>query len=170
MLEGHMEPPVERILDSLGGRDKLQAKGTRAFNYNLLSCLFIYAVSFLFLFSTFSIEDTQSRVFPQVICGLSIILVTCFLISVLRGKITDTINLSGTKSVLIMAGLIFLYISAIYLGGYYIATVLYLPIGMIYLGQRNWKTIIGVDLGLNLVIYVFFGLLLSMQMPVGVLF
>ena len=61
-----------------------------------------------------------------------------------------------------MAGLIFLYISAIYLGGYYIATVLYLPIGMIYLGQRNWKTIIGVDLGLNLVIYVFFGLLLSM--------
>lgn len=147
----------------------MQAK--QKFNYNLISCLFIYAASFLFLFSSFTIKDNISRTFPQILCVLSIFLATIFLISILRGKETDdNINLSGTKSVLLMAGMIFLYISAIYLGGYYIATVIYIPIAMIFLGQRNWKIIVFVDLGLNLVIYVFFGLLLSMQMPTGILF
>lgn len=142
----------------------------RKFNYNLISCFFIYVMSFMFLFSSFTIKDNISRRFPQVLCWVSIVLVTLFLIKILRGKESDdSINLSGTKSVLLMAGMIFLYISAIYLGGYYIATIIYIPIAMIFLGQRNWKTIVFVDIGLNLVIYVFFGLLLSMQMPEGVL-
>lgn len=143
----------------------------KKFNYNYLSIAFIYLVSGIFLVSSFSIEDRASRTFPQVLCGLSILLATIFMIHVISGKEDgNSINLAGTKGAMIMAGLILLYIIAIYLGGYYVATVIYLPVGMIFLGQRSWKTIIGVDAGVMLVIYLFFGLILSMQMPEGLFF
>jgi hypothetical protein len=55
-------------------------------------------------------------------------------------------------------------------GGFYISTLLYLPAGMLYLGQRSWKVIAGVTVGLPLIVFIFFDLILGMQMPVGILF
>lgn len=78
--------------------------------------------------------------------------------------------MSGTAKALLMAGIILLYIVAINLVGYYIASIVFMPIAMLILGQRNWKIIVGVDVGVMLFLYLFFGLLLSMQMPEGILF
>jgi len=141
------------------------------FNYNLIGCIFIYVMSALFLISTFAIEDQTSRIFPQVLCILSILLATVYFIQILRGKYTnEDVNLNGTGKSLLMAGIILLYILGISLVGFYIASLVFLPIGMIVLGQRSWKVIVGVDIGVMLFIYLFFGLLLSMQMPESILF
>ena len=48
--------------------------------------------------------------------------------------------------------------------------MIFLPAGMLYLGQRNWKIIAGITVGLPLIIYLFFDLLLGMIMPTGILF
>ena len=128
-------------------------------------------MSALFLISTFAIEDQTSRIFPQVLCILSILLATVYFIQILRGKYTnEDVNLNGTGKSLLMAGIILLYILGISLVGFYIASLVFLPIGMIVLGQRSWKVIVGVDIGVMLFIYLFFGLLLSMQMPESILF
>ncbi len=141
------------------------------FNYNLIGCIFIYLMSGAFLVSSFGIEDKTSRTFPQVLCFLCIILATLFLIQVLRGKYTNAdINMTGTAKTLLMAGVILLYIVAINFAGFYIASGVFMPIAMIVLGQKSWKVIVGVDVGVILFIYLFFGLLLSMQMPEGILF
>ena len=144
---------------------------TRKFNYNLISCAIIYAGSLLFLVGCFDIDPGATRIFPFAICILSLLLATVYLILVLRGKVPDdNINLSGTVKAVEMSGFVALYIAAIYLGGYYLASLLYLPVAMIFLGQRNWKAILSVVVCYTLVIYLFFGRLLSMQMPEGILF
>ena len=124
-----------------------------------------------FLVSCFTIEDIASRTFPMILCILCMLLATIFLIQILKGKYTNAdINMSGTAKALLMAGIILLYIVAINLVGYYIASIVFMPIAMLILGQRNWKVIVGVDVGVILFLYLFFGLLLSMQMPEGILF
>jgi len=148
----------------------LKKEKKREFNYNLLGCFFIYLMSGAFLVASFFIEDMSSRIFPQVLCVLCILLATIFLIQILKGKYTNAdVNLSGTAKALMMGGIILLYILGINTIGFYIASIVFLPVGMLVLGQRDWKIIVGVDIGVMLFIYLFFGLLLSMQMPEGVL-
>ena len=102
---------------------------------------------------------------------MSLVLATIYLILILLGKVPDdNISLSGSKRALEMGVLVALYVAAIYLSGYYIATLLYMPVAMIFLGQRNWKLILSVVLCYALIIYLFFGKLLEMQMPEGILF
>lgn len=143
----------------------------RKFNYNLISCGLIYAGSILFLVGCFDIDSGVTRIFPLCVCILSLVLATIYLILILLGKVPDdNISLSGSKRALEMGVLVALYVAAIYLSGYYIATLLYMPVAMIFLGQRNWKLILSVVLCYALIIYLFFGKLLEMQMPEGILF
>ena len=58
----------------------------KKFNWNILSCFFIYIWAGIFFVSSLGIEDSGSRMFPQIMCGLSVLLATLFLISCLRGK------------------------------------------------------------------------------------
>ena len=105
--------------------------------------------------------------------ALAVLLSTVFLITILTGrkkKEEKEISFAGTGRAAAMCGILILYILANYLTGFYISTLIYLPVGMLYLGQRNWKVIAGVTVGLPLIIYVFFDLILKMQMPTGVLF
>lgn len=147
---------------------------TKRFNWNLISCLFIYAWSGIFFAASFSIEDSASKLFPRVMCGLSALLATLFLISCLRGTDVkegdEPISFAGAGRAALMGVILGGYILANYLTGFYISTVLFLPVGMYYLGQRNWKLIAAITIGLPLIIYLFFDLLLGMMMPTGVLF
>lgn len=147
---------------------------TKKFNWNLISCLFIYAWSGIFFAASFSIEDSASKLFPRVMCGLSALLATLFLISCLRGTDVkegdEPISFAGAGRAALMGVILGGYILANYLTGFYISTVLFLPVGMYYLGQRNWKLIAAITIGLPLIIYLFFDLLLGMMMPTGVLF
>ncbi len=147
-------------------------KEKKQLNYNLMSCVFIYVWAVVFFIASLSIEDQASRTFPQVLCGLAVLLATVFLVSILTGKYKDDNEccFAGTARAMGMGGILILYIIANYLAGFYISTLLYLPAGMLYLGQRSWKVIAGVTVGLPLIVFIFFDLILGMQMPVGILF
>ena len=146
----------------------------KKFNWNILSCLFIYIWAGIFFVSSLGIEDAGSRMFPQIMCGLSALLSTLFLISCLRGKDVkegdDPISFAGTGRAAVMGAILSGYILLNYLTGFYISTVIFLPIGMLYLGQRNWKVIAVISIALPLIIFLFFDLLLGMIMPTGILF
>ena len=146
----------------------------KKFNWNILSCLFIYIWAGIFFVSSLGIEDAGSRMFPQIMCGLSALLSTLFLISCLRGKDVkegdDPISFAGTGRAAVMGAILGGYILLNYLTGFYISTVIFLPIGMLYLGQRNWKVIAVISIALPLIIFLFFDLLLGMMMPTGILF
>ena len=146
----------------------------KKFNWNILSCLFIYIWAGIFSVSSLGIEDAGSRMFPQIMCGLSALLSTLFLISCLRGKDVkegdDPISFAGTGRAAVMGAILSGYILLNYLTGFYISTVIFLPIGMLYLGQRNWKVIAAISIALPLIIFLFFDLLLGMMMPTGILF
>lgn len=146
----------------------------KKFNYDLLSVGFIYAVALIFFLATFSIKDPNSQIFPRIMCGLAVLFGTLFLIKILRGKPTNPEgsepNFDGAGRAFIMGALLLLYIGMNFLAGYYIATAIFMPVGMLYLGQRNWKAIVGVTGGLLLVIWLFFDVILGMVMPTGILF
>jgi len=145
----------------------------KKFDFNILSCVFIYLWAAAFFVSSLAIEDSQSRLFPQIMCGLAVFLATLFLVSILTGRHKEpegeVISFAGTGRAAGMCGLLILYIIANYLFGFYIATILYMPAGMLYLGQRNWKPIVFVTLGLVLIVWLFFDVILNMQMPSGLL-
>ncbi|WP_369282842.1 tripartite tricarboxylate transporter TctB family protein [Oscillibacter sp. GMB15532] len=49
--------------------------------------------------------------------------------------------------------------------GYFVSTAIFLPLGMFFLGQRNWKAIFGVTVGLELFVYILFVVQLQLRMP-----
>ena len=146
----------------------------KKFNWNIISCIFIYIWAGIFFVSSLGIEDAGSRMFPQIMCGASALLSTLFLISCLRGKDVkegdDPISFAGTGRAAVMGAILSGYILLNYLTGFYISTVIFLPVGMLYLGQRNWKVIAAISIALPLIIFLFFDLLLGMMMPTGILF
>ena len=49
--------------------------------------------------------------------------------------------------------------------GYFVSTAIFLPLGMAALGQRNWKAILGVTVGLELFVWFLFVVQLQLRMP-----
>ena len=146
----------------------MDTKNSKKFNYNILSCIFIYIWCGIFFVSSFSIKDHGSRSFPQVICILAFILATGFLITCLIGKNKEELDFSGTGRAMIMAALLLAYMLGCNTLGFYVATVIYLPIAMWYLGQRNKKLIAIISIALPVFVYFVFQKLLTMQIPTGI--
>ena len=66
-----------------------------------------------------------------------------------------------------MAALLVIVVYAVLMQftGYFVSTAIFLPFGMFALGQRNWKAILGVTVGLELFVYVLFVMQLQLRMP-----
>ena len=66
-----------------------------------------------------------------------------------------------------MAALLVIVVYAVLMKftGYFVSTAIFLPFGMFALGQRNWKAILGVTVGLELFVYVLFVVQLQLRMP-----
>ena len=66
-----------------------------------------------------------------------------------------------------MAALLVIVVYAVLMKftGYFVSTAIVLPFGMFALGQRNWKAILGVTVGLELFVYVLFVMQLQLRMP-----
>lgn len=149
-------------------------KTKKEFNWNIISCIFIYIWAAVFFIASIGIKEQSSRMFPRIMCFLAVVLSTVFLISCLRGKDVkegdEPISFKGAGRAMIMGVILIGYILLNWLTGFYISTVIFLPVGMLYLGQRNWKLIAGVSIGLPLIVWLFFDLTLGMIMPTGYLF
>lgn len=149
----------------------MENKSTKkTFNYNYLSVTLIYIWAAAFLLWAPKIKDPASRMFPVGISIFAIILATILLLKTKFnwGK-NQELNFSGTKTALIMAAFLIIYVGVIEVVGYYFATPFYLYISMWVLGQKNKKLMLVISLLMSLGAYVFFGLLLDMQIPEGVL-
>ena len=66
-----------------------------------------------------------------------------------------------------MAALLVIVVYAVLMKftGYFVSTAIFLPFGMFALGQRNWKAILGVTVGLERVVYGLFVMQLQLRMP-----
>jgi hypothetical protein len=144
----------------------------KSFNYNYLSVALIYVWAGLFLIWTPRIKDPGSRMFPLAISIFALILATILLIRTYtkskRGK-DENINFEGGKLAMLMALMLTLYVATIQLLGFYIATPFYLYLTMKVLGQKNKKTMFIVSGVMILIVYVFFDLVLGMEIPEGLL-
>lgn len=142
----------------------------KPFNYNYLSVVLIYIWAFAFLLWAPKIKDPASRMFPVGISIFAIILATVLLFkNKFNWGINQELNFSGTKTAMIMAALLIAYVGVIEVVGYYLATPFYLYTCMWVLGQRNKKLMLTISLMMSLGAYLFFGLLLDMQIPEGIL-
>lgn len=142
----------------------------KKFNMNILVCAFVAGISLVFLIASFFIEDKLSATFPKILCGLSIALSILYFIQILCGKHNEEFDFTGTGRACLACLVIIGYLLSNYLFGYYIATVIFLPVCMLFLGQRNWKVIAGVTVGLPLFLYLLLDLVMEMQMPQPLLF
>lgn len=142
----------------------------KKFNYNYLSVALIYLWAGAFLLWTLKIKDPGSKLFPIGISIFAILLATALLIKTKfnLGK-NQELDFTGTKMAMVMAGLLIAYVGLIEVVGFYIATPFYLYITMWILGQRNKKLMLTISVLMALGVYLFFGLLLDMQIPEGML-
>ena len=86
----------------------------------------------------------------------------------LTAKRNDNKASNNFKSILVpLLTIVLIAIYAILMNfiGFFASTAFFCPLGMFALGQRNWKAIIGVTLGLDVFVYVLFVTQLQLQMP-----
>jgi hypothetical protein len=136
---------------------------------NYFSATFIYLISIGFLINALKIKDPTSRMFPIVICIISIIIATVLVLQTrLNLKNSDeNVDFSGMNISLKMFEILIVYVVAIEIASFYIATPIYLYVTMMSLGQKNKKLMIIVSVLFTLAVYLFFDLLLGMEIPMG---
>ncbi len=141
----------------------------RRINRNIILCMMVSAIALLFLAASFWIEDPSSAIFPRVLCVLALLLSAGYFIQILKGQHEDDFDFTGTGRAIKMGVMMSGYVLLNYLFGYYVSTVIFLPVSMVFLGQRNWKVIAAVSAGMPLTIYLLMDLLMDMLMPEAML-
>lgn len=131
--------------------------------------LFLIVLSVVFYVMAGSFSNPAAAVWPRALLVIITILSTMLLIQGIRltnqNADTEMPSLDLLKGPMVAIVLIAAYAVLMNYTGYFISTAIFLPIGMFALGQRNWKAIIGVTLGLELFIYVLFVMQLKLRMP-----
>ena len=129
--------------------------------------LIILSVIFYLMAGQFS--NPQAATWPQLILVCIIILSAMLVIHGLKltkqNAEPGTIPAPVLKGPMITLVMIVIYAIAMNFIGYFISTAIFLPLGMFALGQRNWKPILGVTVGLEIFIYVLFVMQLQLRMP-----
>ena len=131
------------------------------------SLLIILAVYFYVLAGSF--RNPDAAIWPKcvliVIALLSTLLVIRGIRLTTRGADTEMIPSSLLKGPMVSILLIIAYAILMNFVGYFISTAIFLPLGMFALGQRNWKIMLGITIGLELFIYILFDVELKIRMP-----
>ena len=129
--------------------------------------LIILSIIFYMMAGQFSNPDAAT--WPRLILVCIIILSAMLVIHGL--KLTQqqadpgTIPANVLKGPMVTLVAIVLYAVLMNFTGYFVSTAIFLPLGMFALGQRNWKAILGVTVGLELFIYILFVTQLQLRMP-----
>lgn len=146
-------------------------EGKKPFNYNYISVALLYAVALLFIVSARSISEADSKIFPYIVAGLTIVLASIILIKSLfnLGR-QETFDFTGSFKAFKFGVVLLIYIALTVIFGFYISTPIYLFFGMKILGQKNLKLMLIVSVATPLIIYLFFDLLLGMEIPTGIFF
>ena len=138
--------------------------------YDFITAIAIYALSIAFIVESFNFKDPQSRVLPRAYAIILIVCMTLLIIKRLRLKDEDSYDYSGSGIALTIIVMMVVYVAATYFVGMYITTPIFLIAAMYYLGMRKWKVLLPVSLGMDIFIYLVFGMVFKVAIPMGVLF
>ncbi|WP_138159901.1 tripartite tricarboxylate transporter TctB family protein [Peptoniphilus catoniae] len=141
------------------------------FNYNFISVAILYIWALAFIFETGKIEEPDSRIFPYAVSAFAIFLATILLLSSIFGKRRyEEFDFSGTGKAVKYGIILVGYVILVALFGFYIATPIYMMVGMYSLGQRKIPLMVAVSVITPVIVYVFFQVLLKLQIPKGMFF
>lgn len=135
----------------------------------IISAIFLYIVSISFFAIALNLKG-DAGLFPKILSALIFILNTIELFNVVvRNKIKlvkkeDRDNIKLLTILLCCIG----YIILIKPLGFLISTVVFLAVTLKLLGVKELKLILLVSIITSLVIYLSFGVLLKVQIPVGI--
>ena len=69
-----------------------------------------------------------------------------------------------------MVGMMLAYVGLTYFVPLYVTTPLFLICSMYYLGMKKWKVLLPIAVGMDVFIYLVFGLVFKVPIPMGILF
>lgn len=79
---------------------------------------------------------------------------------------TDTKKALYTRKQLVLVLLIVLYVVSFHIIGFFLCTIIFIPVSMLYLGYRKYVVVVYLSIGLTLfVYYTFFGYLHLSSIP-----
>ena len=129
--------------------------------------LIILAVIFYIMAGQF--PNASAAVWPKtVLIGIMILSALLVIHGLQMTKDADgNADLGGAVLKGPMASLVMIVAYAVCMSftGYFVSTAIFLPLGMAALGQRNWKAILGVTVGLELFVWFLFVVQLQLRMP-----
>lgn len=131
--------------------------------------LILIGLSIVFYMMSVNFANLDAATWPRVILIGIMILSTLLVLHgwQLTKQNSDTTLPSMNTFAGAMVALVIMVIYAILMNftGYFVSTAIFLPVGMFLLGQRNWKAILGVTVGLEVFVYVLFVMQLQLRMP-----
>ncbi len=141
---------------------------------NLIGCVFFLIVGIWFLVNSLFLTGTQNPMdvgpaaFP-ILSSIGIILASLlYMIKEIRkrnGKGDEKITISNRLKVYISMVLLVAYILVMQFAGYYIASVVFIPLFLYIVGVKNIVKLVPVSAGFILFVYVVFDVLLDVPMP-----
>lgn len=129
--------------------------------------LILFSVIFFLMSGKFS--NPSAAIWPKAILIGIMILSSLLLLQGVKmtgqQKEAGTIPASALKGSMTSLVCIIIYAILMNYTGYFVSTAIFLPFGMYALGQRNWKAILGVTVGLEVFVYILFVTQLQLRMP-----
>ena len=92
------------------------------------------------------------------------------IITRLKKKGEDSYDYSGTGIAMAMIIMMLVYVSLTHFLPLYVTTPIFLICSMYYLGMRKWKVLLPIAVGMDIFIYLVFGLVFKVPIPMGILF
>ena len=137
----------------------------KTLNSNVVIGIVLLIIEALFYWLSTSFINPDAARWPQGILLVSAILSILLVLNGLKGKDVISAEFKTLRGPILTLAMIIIYSVAMDLAGFFIATIIFCPLGMYLLGQKNWKVLIGVPLGLDAFVYVLFVMQLQLQMP-----
>lgn len=147
--------------------------------YNFGISAFILFLSFFIFYKTKDFDKIVSKApgagfWPRILAIVLIILsVLLFIETLLKEKKASSdapfeFKSKAMKRVYIMIGIFVIYALILYLGGFVIASLLFIPAVMYLLGERNKKKLLGASVIITGIVYFLFTILLHITLPQSV--
>ena len=141
-------------------------------NIDVFIGIALTVLSGFFFYETVKMHPVAAR-FPKVVFGLFIIMSVLLTILGIRKTLKPELalksdfqlNLLVIRAPLAVFGIICGYMVLMYFTGFFISTLVFIPVFMIYYGVKSIRTIVLTNVFLNLFVYLVFVKLLKVVMP-----
>ena len=141
-------------------------------NIDVYVGIILTALSGFFFYETLKLHPVAAR-FPKIVFGLFIgmsMLLTIFgirktLKPELAQKSDFQLNFRVISSPIAVFGIVCGYMVLMYFFGFFISTIIFVPVFMLFYGVKKIRTIVLTDIILNLFVYLVFVKLLRVVMP-----